>query len=541
MEFKWIAEYFLNYLNKKKKNFKYKLITNNSIYKHHSLRKHLSFNYPISPYLQLKPITMKKIIMFIYVLISCIKTLEAQETAFAIFASVDKVMTGLHDLQQRIGGTIAISINQASQNLNAHQQELKQMIGSKITEPMQNLNLNIQNQIRLLRNTAENLNQLLSWQQECIFKNADIFKAGMLTAGLQLESNLRFIGKTNDPLVNSISFDGKPAYLVPIQGGRVTIKGFNLYKDYAPIIRIHNEKRTTIILDNVAVGRAGNNNDISIYIDASFINKNLGSIIYFEIIPRKSRWLIGGPTNLRSVFIPLKIPEVNRHRYKIKSYVSYKWVKNETFELNDQQWGKEEQNSNCGETRAAQDVHTWNICDECTIINVKGGQTGERYMNDGGNIIFSIPARDKIAYAGTIGRPSCIKALFVSKLLSHAYWRFSVWPEVKKTSYIEELQSNTSDIFSLDDNQKNILVTLPVNPNQRRETVFWYQLISLLNNGAEQIMYTSPRYSSDDNGVISDTYTKNDGYRFDASLNNKTTNNTVQVNTRISAPPCGAF
>jgi hypothetical protein len=484
---------------------------------------------------------MKKIIVQFLIIISSANTLMAQETALAIFAGVDKVMTSLHDLQQRIGGTIAISINQASQNLNAHQQELKQMVGTKITEPLQNLNLNIQNQMRLLKNTADNLNQFISWQQECIFKNADIFKAGMLTAGLQLESNIRFIGKTNDPLVNSISFDGKPNYVVPIQGGRLTIKGFNLYDKYAPIVRIYNEKRTAIILDNIEVGRAGSNNDVSIFLDTKFMNKNLGNIIYFEIIPRKSRWLIGGSTNLSSVYIPLKIPEVTKYKYKIKSFVSYKWTKNETFELTDQTWGKEETNSNCGETRAAQDGHTWNVCDECTIINVKGGQTVERHMNDGGNIIFSIPARDRIAYAGTIGRPSCIKVGFIVKLLTHAYWRFTVWPEIKKTTFIEEQQNSTSNVFTLDDNQKNILVTLPVNSNPRKETVFWYQIIVIGNNETEQVAYTSPRYNSDDNGVASDPYTRNDGYRFDATLNNKTTNSSVQVSTKITAPPCGTF
>lgn len=483
---------------------------------------------------------MKKLSLLIAVLIS-FNTIKAQETALAVFAGIDKIMNGLQDLEQRVGGTVAISINQASQNINSHEQQLKQIIGSKITEPLQNLSLNIQNQVRLLKNTADNLNQFMSWQQECILKNADIVKAGILTAGLQLESNIKFIGKTNEPIVSSLSFDGKPSYVVPLQGGRLTIKGFNLYVEYSPLIKIYNEKRSAVLMDNVKVGRAGSNNDVSIYLDGQFMKNNLGNIIYFEIIPRKSRWLIGGPSNQTPVYIPLKIPEATKYKYRIKSYISYKWTKNETFELKDQTWGKEEQNSNCGQVRAAQDSHTWNICDECTIINVKGGQTAERYMNDGGNIVFSIPARDRIAYAGTIGRPNCFDVWPVSHLNSHAYWRFTVWPEIKKTTYVEEQQVGTSEIFTLDDNQKNILVTLPVNANPRKETVFWYQLVMIKNNGAEEVAYTSPRYNSDDNGVAGDTYTKNDGYRFDAVLNNKTTNNTVQVSTKITAPPCGTF
>jgi hypothetical protein len=481
----------------------------------------------------------KLILILVFTLITSIT--QAQETAVAIFAGVDKVMTGLQDLEQKVDGTIAKSINQASQNLNAHQQELKQMIGSKITEPIQNLNLNLQNQLRLLKNTSDNLNQFISWQQECIFKNADIFKAGLLTAGLQLESNIRFIGKTNDPFVSGISFDGKPNYVVPTSGGRLTIKGFNLYTDYSPIVKIYNEKRNAILLDNIAVGRGTSNNEASIFMDKTFITTHLGEIVYFEVTPRKSRWLIGGASNQTPVFIPLKIPEVTKYRYKIKSYINYKWAKNETFELTDQTWGKEETNSNCGETRAVSDAHTWSICDECIIINVKGGQTAERYMNDGGGINFTIPSRDRIAYAGNVGRPSCGKVWPIVKLFSHAYYRFTVWPEIKKVTYVEEQQNGISDEFILDEGQKNILVSIPVNANPRKENVFWYEIILIDKNNKEQKIYTSSRYNSDENGVSSDTYIKNDGYRFDATLNNKTTNNTIQAGIKITAPPCGTY
>lgn len=478
-----------------------------------------------------------KNITLLLLLLSC--KVNAQETALSVFAGVDKVISGLRDLEQQIGGTVAISINQVSQNLNAHQQELKQTLGSKVTEPIQNLSLNIQNQVRLLKNTADNLNQFLSWQQECIFKNVETFKAGLLTAGLQLESNIRIIGKKNDPLVSSISFDGKPNYIVPMQGGRLTIKGFNLYENYAPLVRIHNERRNAILMENMKVDKGSSNNEVSIYLDEDFIKKYLGTTIYFEVIPRKPRWLISGSYNLSSVYIPLRIPDVTKYKYKIKAFVTYKWIKTEIIELNDQPWGKEEQNSNCGQVRAASDSHTWNICDECKIINVKGGATEQRYMDDGGNMTFSIPSRDVIAYGGTIGRPKCLKVWPIEKLFSHAYWRFSIWPEIKKTSYIEEQNVNESTIFSLDDINKNILITLPINENSRKETIFWYQLMLVKDNNTEDNIYTSPRYNSDDNGVSADTYIKKDGYRFDAILNNKTTNNTVQVSTTIKPPPCG--
>ena len=47
------------------------------------------------------------------------------------------------------------------------------------------------------------------------------------------------------------------------------------------------------------------------------IESNLGTIIYFEITPRKTRWLFGGPTELPTVYIPLKIPEGTRLMWTI--------------------------------------------------------------------------------------------------------------------------------------------------------------------------------------------------------------------------------
>jgi hypothetical protein len=200
-------------------------------------------------------------------------------TVAAILVAGKMLKDMLENFASQLGAQMNNVVSGASAQLSLNMAELERMVGDKVTRPITDLGFDAQMAARRLQMAIEQLNRTLERQRQCIVADLHLFLAGVQTLTEILKRGVLFV-KEGAPRVTHFEFADHSTAVVPPEGGRATITGFNLWseKKDKPRIQLMDERRQSVIAE-LEAERGQSDDEVTCYIEGDLIQAHAAEVL----------------------------------------------------------------------------------------------------------------------------------------------------------------------------------------------------------------------------------------------------------------------
>jgi hypothetical protein len=426
---------------------------------------------------------------------SGIVTIPATLTGEGLKALVQPLIGSLNDLGANlIGGAGGVLLGTSTQ-LGGLMNQLDTMLQGNVKAPLDSLGMDVRALAGRIYAAVEQLNFLLDRQRQCAFLNLDEFLSGVQTVTQNLKEGFPFV-KSGDPYLNTFRFDGKTSSnIIPPEGGRFTVTGFDLWKDKAPIVRLKSVDRQTVIgaLDPQP---AANTDSVSLVFDPLLVGKHSGECLQLEVEVHRGRSFLFIPLHddIFDRYLPMCIPSAYTEQIQLTANVSYSTRSKAERLLPPEKEFRFDNND--GDKHAVSHSDGWSLPDGCQIIGVST-RDGEMRNTEGTSISFGW-AGNIVTATGTIDSASC--APFRGCYRS-AIWAKEVTPNISCDVDVPQAGNAQSPLVKVALPETSTCVNVAQSVAAPKNTV-WISLINAVNGQASPVpFYQGARITTNANAV----------------------------------------
>jgi len=419
-------------------------------------------------------------------------------------------------------------INGASSQVSVLLTQFDRMTQNDITTPIRELSSDIKNLANQLYSISNRLNTILNQQQACLFLNSQIIIASVQSIVSEVKNGIPVISK-DGPRLSYFQFDGHTPSVVPLEGGRIEIDGFNLWnnENLPPIVTIVNEGETKVIL-SIVPQRASNNNNFSFFLSPSFIHQNSGKCLQIKVQPRTKKWF--QTKVLGDFYLPICIPSNYSLKVKLVAHLQYPCITTRQKTLEFKQYTFD--NTNCDRVSVAPLQMCWVMPPNAQILSyifrpAVPNQPGQPHVwnNTGIGVTY---AANCITAAGWLDGATCR----FGKRTHSTFWDAGIAPVISYPDTAISIADASSNYLNFGQSITNLCVNLPKSCPGNLGNVFWFEIVQ--TNGTEmKTLYTSSRATDN---PLHDDY---NGFTIDASLNPIPVRGQAQLCVQIKRPICG--
>jgi hypothetical protein len=466
-----------------------------------------------------------------------VKTNAQVGTFLAIQTLVQEVTQQLNNIGITLGGEGNILIGNASQELNLKLEELRRLVGENVNAPIASLGLDVQELARQLTSSVQSLRSTLIAVQGCIFQNVDIVLSTASNITQELK-RLPIIDNTK-PQVSYFQFDGAPARAVPINGGRLTVKGVKLWTDrnYPPLVKLQSPDRATTFQTPTAEA-AGNDGSFSIVLDDSSLRENAGQCLQLSVEARERKGFIFKKTETTQLYLPMCISPNFKTEFVVESGISYDTTEIRTDWLGELEF--RDDNDSCENKKNVSISRNWDLPAGGRIVEISVRQ-GEFHRRDSG-VNFAITSSSTVAANGWFDTANCV--LFkippfgptIKKLISTAIFQKFARPKIQYSVTNPNQATATSAKVQMSLPNTQIRLEIPKNA-ETPNTTFWFKVTKYVNGVKTSSQFESARIPVNAGGGTSPVG-KIDNLDVTGRFNPRPINGKAELLVTIQAPTC---
>ena len=457
-------------------------------------------------------------------------------TFLGIQALVQQVTQSLNNIGITLGGEGNILIGNTSQELNHKLEDLRRLVGENINAPITSLGLDVEELARQLTSSAESLRTTLNQVQGCIFQNIDLVLSTASNITQELK-RLPIIDNTK-PQVSYFQFDGALARSVPINGGRLTVKGFKLWTDrnYPPIVKLQSADRATTF-QTPTTQPAGNDGSFSIVLDGSTLKDNAGQCLQLSVEARERTGFVFKKTETTQLYLPMCISPSFKTEFIVESGISYDTTETKTEWLGEQEF--RDDNSSCENRKNVSISRQWDLPAGGRIVEISVRQ-GEFHRHDSG-VNFAITSSNTVAGNGWIDTADCTRICppllpCFARLNSSTIFQKFVRPKIEYSVTNPNQTSATSNKVQMGLPNTQIRLEIPKSA-ETPNTIFWFKVTKYVNGVKTSSQFESARIPVNASGGTS-PIGRIDNLEVSGQFNPKPINGKAELLVTIKAPTC---
>lgn len=413
-------------------------------------------------------------------------------TGASIILGAKSVDGTLQNLGRTLGGEAQQQINNISENLHLRIQEIERILDKNVNTPIDKLSEDIRDAVMTFKNTSDNLSELVSVQANCIYVNADIMVSALENAAL-VTARSTILGKKQQPRISSIRFDGLPPLSVPMQGGRFSIRGLNIWSNTPPRLELTNEQRSAVLCTLTSYRGSTTNDDVSTYIDSTIILQHAGELVCIKLTTYKIKgWLFKKTVPVCTLFYSMKIP--NYYTSKLFIYAGIKYECPNTHDSTFTEHVFSFSNSSCENNANVSEDFRWpDIPSNAQIVSFTKRKVEQHCDN---NIGISIKSSNIISVGGTMDEADCARfggglIPAFNRLIEDAKWSYGITPtcEVKDSKKYDStiVYSDTVNMIK----SFELQVEIPKMCDSTACT-FWFKVMHIFGNRVQTIYTSQP-------------------------------------------------
>jgi hypothetical protein len=256
---------------------------------------------------------------------------------------VDALLNKLQSLEATFMGDANIAFGQATQQLTDLLNQLKALVKEDLKTPIFNLTGTAQALALQLQQALEAYPPLIDRQRECLFQDLDLFLAGINTVTDGLKRGVPLL-KTGGPRLISFRFeDHLTNNVVPREGGRMTVNGFELWPDVPPKVEILDNSRQMILAQFTPEGASDTGNTISVVIPRKLVADHAGSCLQLHVQTfrrKKILWVFSsGEERTGDLYLPMCAPQEYQMQMRMVAWVNYAYSVKESLVLGPKHFG----------------------------------------------------------------------------------------------------------------------------------------------------------------------------------------------------------
>ena len=454
--------------------------------------------------------------------------LPAALTLVGLERIVSGVIEDLKNAGTTLEGNGSIVIGGAAAQISSLLNQLKSMVGANFTKPINELTREVKNTANQLYLAVGRLDAILKNQQICMLANAQVFLAGVQTITSGLKSGIPFVAD-DAPRVDYFQFENHTPGIIPKEGGRVAIRGFDLWEDdqYPPEVVLFDEDRKTKIL-TIQPEKGNDQNSFTFVLKPDFIRQHQGKNLQLQVIPKEAKWIDWfGPKVLGTYYMVMCIPKIVFSKFKVVAHLQYE-TDTQVEEIREfKRFGMG--NDSCTDRKNYSETKTWDLPAGAVITEVV---IRDRDTRNDYNVQFSA-SNASITASGWLDEATCTELFGIKKLHHDTHWYASAAPRIVYTKKGTVNADMESDFVEMQDNRVDIKIKFPKADNDAETAdLFWFEI--LLDNGnLQKTIYTSPRVDSNKHG---DDF---GGLQIKADYNPVISAGTSELAVVITLPQCG--
>ena len=372
----------------------------------------------------------------VLVILALTADLKAQTVA-TVIAGAEAVKNALNDAITNAGVEGRSVVDSANGTIDGAIAQLRLLVNDT-NKPVNQLTGTAQGVTTQLQNTVSDLNKLLQVRTQCGLEGIERLVYGVKTITSQLQNAIPLI-KGSKPYLYGFTFDGHNAGIIPVGGGRLSIRGFNLWpSDLEPIVTLVDANSRQPIKPLQASG-ANDSNAVSVVLDAGMIATLAGKCAEFKVTPRQKKgiWPFRSEENLNPMYLPVCVPQSLTTAVRVIADAKFQCsAPPKEVPLAPQEFRCD--NSSCEHRGSCHVQKTWDIPAGCTIARTEKAPGG--FMKDAS--VDTVPITNvggNYTASGTINEASCTKfggglLPSMTKLNHSTIWQVSAKPVLRCTS-----------------------------------------------------------------------------------------------------------
>ena len=453
-------------------------------------------------------------------------------------AQVLPVALTVGGLQQLVNGTIdkltnagtillgngSIAIGGATNQITGLLNQFNSLTQNNITKPIQELSAEVKNLANQLYSVSNRLNSILNQQQSCLVLNSQIVIASIQTITSEIKNGIPLISD-DAPRVSYFQFDGHTPTVVPENGGRIRVVGFNLWRKSGvpPLVTLYNDSRATV-LQEISPERSQDNNSFSFTLDQTRIQQYAGQCLQIKVEPRKHSWF--STKSLGVFYLPLCVPSSFNSQLKLVAHLQYPCTVNKEKTLDFRGFGFG--NHSCENNINVTHTECWDILGGSILKYVVNGNINSVNTNNVG-INF---AGNCITAAGSLDKATCVRTPISATFQHEATWSASIAPYITYPATEQKQVDGETSFSQMTFPSMNSCISLDKTCDGSLKNVFWFEIIKMSGTETTTI-YTSKKITGT---TFADDF---NGLSIDASLNSTPVNGKAQICIKLTQVQCG--
>lgn len=369
----------------------------------------------------------------------------------------------LHNFTVDFGSETRLVVGGLSEQLSINLTQLGSMVQDTNTT-LNNLNFTARNLAVTMANAIDTMNQMIDIQRQCASQDLGVFTATLQTIASRLKQDT-LLAKTEQPYARYFMFDREDAskkrpFLVPYNGGRVTISGYRLWsdKDAKPQIVILDQTRKTTLLDNIEALKGGTPDEVLFNIPKEFVSNHAGQCVDIGVTA-KTKERKGGLFKKiveHDLYLPMCMPANYTSSYSVAADTQYKC--SSTVQREGKRLGVHVNNEECGETVSIHQTEVVNLDPSCQIISTSLVPGDMDRGTKWANATFTASS---ITIDGVLGEANCTNVGIIHKKWSHSCFDRIATPILSCKVESTESSARTSDSKKFEGNPElNFVVEL---------------------------------------------------------------------------------
>ncbi len=458
--------------------------------------------------------------------------------ANAVLDKIEDIATGLTGNAQIVTGTAAGQLAQ----LIAEAQKA----AGDLSTPINNLGANARLSVDRLVQATEQLDQIVTRQQACIFQNLDLFLAGLQTVTAGLKAGIPLVDPGGPRLV-SFTFDGKRTpNVVPREGGRARLRGFRLWEHA-------NTPPEVAILDNNVpvvepqVQPGGSTDEVAFAVTQDLVRSQAGKCLVVRVVtyrPKKILWIFpAGRERTGTVAIPMCVPQEYRQSLSLTANLAYSVTNQVERTLGGRRFGWGNDKCEGGRANVSQTM-AWSADIPSGFRIVRVHESDPDIRNDTNiNVSFT---NESVTAAGWLDEASCVEVCLppfgpcIRKLLHDTHWFKTLAPVIAGPNTVTTTAAAAGDPVQMQLPSTSMCVNVPKDASASGASTVWVTIDRYIDgHKLPNALHVGPRLTTPDMNTLSDTRPQ-DTYSVAVRYNPVVVNGNSQVCASVTSQAgCG--
>lgn len=422
---------------------------------------------------------------------SGIASLPAGVTGESLKMFISPLIGKLEELVRTASGEARTVLDGALGQLRSLESALDHTLEKNVKVPIEDLSVEAQSIAMQIFSFASQVDLLVTRQRECAAQDVNVLLSGVRAAIANTTDKVPLI-KKGDPWLGSYKFEKlRTPNLVPREGGRFTISGYNLWtiESKPPLVKLINPDNEASVA-NLPVSHGPDGNSISINLPDSILKKHIGECLHLQVTAY-TKGFLWSHSVVREM--AMCIPQRYNRTFQVRGFIAYQSSRLDQHNL-ERKGFTEGVNSACGQVAWYESSLTWPVPDGYRIISIQ--PSPEHRCDEGLDVTVVVTDRTTVTARGHIASPNCTCAPFVGcRLNYHAYWRGTVVPTIEGYANEANADSVTTTDVRFDGNTATTTLTIPKTKDSH-QTIFWFTIKETTPNMLQSFDYQSPRLTA---------------------------------------------